>query len=123
MNSLYREEILDHYQHPHHYGELENFTHEIKGYNRSCGDEIIWQLRIEQGQIIDLRFQARGCVLSIAGASMLSEKLKGRFWREWPQIKEEWEKEHRGRFNPARERCWFLASRTLDKLKLDHAQN
>lgn len=80
MDDFYREEILEHYTHPHNYGTLENpdITHEEN--NPLCGDRIRFDLQIaEDGQTVqDVRFSAVGCAISKASASMLSDLLIGR---------------------------------------------
>jgi nitrogen fixation NifU-like protein len=79
MDDFYREEILEHYTHPHHYGTLENpdITHEEN--NPLCGDRIRFDIQLEEdGQTVkDVRFSAVGCAISKAAASMLSDLLVG----------------------------------------------
>jgi nitrogen fixation NifU-like protein len=80
MDDFYREEILEHYTHPHHYGTLENpdISHEED--NPLCGDRIRFDIDLDQdGQTVkDVRFSAVGCAISKASASMLSDLLVGR---------------------------------------------
>lgn len=71
----YREEILDHYKNPRNFGELNNATHEARGANASCGDMVEFQLKIDKGKIMEVSWRGVGCALSIAAASMLSEKI------------------------------------------------
>ena len=79
MDDFYREEILEHYTNPHHYGTLDNpdITHEEN--NPLCGDRIRFDLELEEdGKTIkDVRFSAVGCAISKASASMLSDLLVG----------------------------------------------
>jgi nitrogen fixation NifU-like protein len=79
MDDFYREEILEHYTHPHHYGVLDDpdITHEED--NPLCGDRIRFDLKLEEdGQTIkDVGFSAVGCAISKASASMLSDLLVG----------------------------------------------
>ena len=77
MDILYREEILQHYQHPRNAGKPATFTHTAKKDNPFCGDEIEVFLMIDNGVIKDIHFVAKGCAISIASASMLSERLCG----------------------------------------------
>ncbi len=80
MDDFYREEILEHYAHPHHYGRLEDpdITHEES--NPLCGDRIRFDIKLDgDGQTVrDIRFSAVGCAISKASASMLSDLLIGR---------------------------------------------
>ena len=79
MDDFYREEILEHYTHPHNYGTLDNpdITHEED--NPLCGDRIRFDIELDQdGQTIkDVRFSAVGCAISKASASMLTDLLIG----------------------------------------------
>ena len=77
LRDLYQEVIMDHYRSPRNSGSLEDATSEARGNNPLCGDRISVQVRIEDDRIVDMRFQARGCAISVASASMMSERLKG----------------------------------------------
>ena len=78
MDDLYRENILDHYKHPRNAGHLEHPTVSAEGVNPLCGDELQVELEIEDGVVSDVRFNGRGCAISQAAASMISEVAKGR---------------------------------------------
>jgi nitrogen fixation NifU-like protein len=79
MDDFYREEILEHYTHPHNYGTLEepDISHEEN--NPLCGDRIRFDIQLdEDGQKVkDVRFSAVGCAISKASASMLTDLLVG----------------------------------------------
>ena len=79
MDDFYREEILEHYTHPHHYGTLEepDISHEEN--NPLCGDRIRFDIQLDQdGETVkDVRFSGVGCAISKASASMLSDLLIG----------------------------------------------
>ena len=78
MDEIYREYILDHYKHPHNWGELDDATNEFEDNNPLCGDELKVQLRVNgEGVIEDLRFSGHGCAISQASASMASDEVKG----------------------------------------------
>src|SRR5947209_9029515 len=78
MDDLYRENILDHYKHPHNWGRLERADLEAHDLNPLCGDELTVQLAVdEQGVIEDVRFSGHGCAISQAAASMASDEVKG----------------------------------------------
>lgn len=76
-SNMYREQILDLYKNPNNFGDLPNFTHEYHEFNLLCGDEIIVQLIIKNNKIKDVKFQGHGCAISIASASLLTDKIKG----------------------------------------------
>ena len=80
MDDFYREEILEHYTHPHNYGTLEHpdISHEEN--NPLCGDRIRFDIELdEDGQTVkDVRFSAVGCAISKASASMLTDLVIGR---------------------------------------------
>ncbi len=76
--TLYREQILDHYKHPQNFGELEDFDMEFEDTNPLCGDQLRVQLKLdEDGHIADLRFSGVGCAISQASASLVSDEVKG----------------------------------------------
>ncbi len=78
MDDVYREYILDHYKHPHNWGELEGADLEFEDNNPLCGDELKVQLKVDDaGKIEDLRFSGHGCAISQAAASMTGDEVKG----------------------------------------------
>jgi len=79
MDDFYREEILEHYTHPHHYGTLEHADISHEENNPLCGDRIRFDIKLdEDGKTVkDVRFSAVGCAISKASASMLSDLLIG----------------------------------------------
>ena len=76
LSALYQELILDHYRRPRNKGALEQPTHTIALNNPLCGDEIDLQLRVEGDVIQDVRFIGRGCSISQAAASMMTQIVK-----------------------------------------------
>lgn len=75
---IYREIILDHYQHPHHHGELDNADATYSDVNTSCGDEIRMDLKVgPDGRVADVGFSGHGCAISQASASLLSDQIIG----------------------------------------------
>ncbi len=78
MDALYREQILEHYKHPHNFGELDDADLEFADTNPLCGDELRVQLRTDDdGRIEQVRFSGQGCAISQAAASMVSDEVKG----------------------------------------------
>jgi len=79
LRELYQEVILDHSRHPRHHGVLDDATHKAEGYNPLCGDRVIVYLHLDaDGRVADIRFQGKGCAISQASASMMTDLLKGR---------------------------------------------
>jgi nitrogen fixation NifU-like protein len=78
MDELYRDNILDHYNNPRNSGHLENPSVEADGVNPLCGDELHVELKVIDGVVEDVRYNGRGCAISQAAASMLSDAVKGR---------------------------------------------
>lgn len=78
LDDLYQELILDHNKNPHHYGELENNTHQAHGHNPLCGDEIDIFLIIKNNQIQDIRFTGQGCAIAKSSASIMTDELIGK---------------------------------------------
>src|ERR1051325_6098794 len=74
---LSREIILDHYQNPRNHGRLDHPTLANRGHNPLCGDEIELSLEIDDETIRDIQFVGRGCSISQASASMMTEAIKG----------------------------------------------
>ena len=78
MDDMYREVILEHYKHPHNAGTLEDPDVSHEDNNPLCGDRIRIDLRIADGIVSDVRFQGRGCAISQASASLLTDEIKGK---------------------------------------------
>ncbi len=75
---LYREEILDHYKHPHHFGHLDDPDLSFHDSNPFCGDEITLELKVEDGHVVDAAFTGHGCAISRASASMMTDEIIGK---------------------------------------------
>jgi nitrogen fixation protein NifU and related proteins len=86
MDDLYQQNILDHSRHPRNSGRLEQPTVSRDEVNPLCGDKLHFDLLIEGDTISDVRFTGRGCAISQAAASMLSEKIKGKPLADVKQI-------------------------------------
>lgn len=78
LSALYQELILDHYRRPRNKGALEGATHTVSLTNPLCGDEIDLHLRVDGDQITAARFVGRGCSISQASASMMTQLVTGR---------------------------------------------
>jgi nitrogen fixation NifU-like protein len=78
LRELYQEVILDHSRHPHHFGTLAKATHTSEGHNPLCGDKVKVFLVVEGGRIADIAFEGKGCAISQASASLMTDVLIGR---------------------------------------------
>ena len=79
MDDLYREQILEHYRRPHHWGELEDPDLEFFDTNPLCGDELRVQMKLDDdGRVADVGFTGQGCAISQASASLVSDELAGK---------------------------------------------
>ena len=79
LRELYQEVILDHSRHPRHYGVLGDASHKAEGYNPLCGDRVTVYLKLgEDGRVADIKFEGKGCAISQASASMMTDMMKGR---------------------------------------------
>ena len=79
---LSREIILDHYQNPRNHGRLANPTVANRGHNPLCGDEIELSLVIDGDRVEEIAFTGRGCSISQASASMMTDLVKGQLLDE-----------------------------------------
>lgn len=94
MDDIYREIILDHFKNPRNFGKLKNPTTSYSLYNSACGDKIDIELRITNSEsrieiIDDIKFTGDGCAISMASASMLTEKVMGKDVEEVKKLKTE----------------------------------
>ena len=79
LRELYQEVILDHSRHPRHFGPLEGATHVGEGYNPLCGDRVkIYLVLGADNRIADIKFEGKGCAISQASASLMTDMLTGR---------------------------------------------
>lgn len=84
MDDIYREIILDHFKNPRNFGKLENPSSSFSLYNSACGDKIEIDISLKEKKIADIKFRGEGCAISMASASMLTEKVMG---KNIPEIK------------------------------------
>ncbi len=77
---IYRQEILDHYKHPHNFGHLPHPDHSVTLFNSACGDKITLELAFDPSKtrVSDVRFSGEGCAISQASASLLTDSVKGK---------------------------------------------
>ncbi|HVA97056.1 MAG TPA: SUF system NifU family Fe-S cluster assembly protein [Candidatus Acidoferrales bacterium] len=122
MDPLYREIILEHWQHPQNYGVLKNADIDVVENNPLCGDAIRLTIRLEDKKIKEVLFSGDGCAISKASASLFTEEIKGASLEEIKKIKEKDVLNLLGiELTPARTKCALLILRTLQKgIKLKH---
>ena len=114
MDDLYRDYILDHYKNPRNSGDLVGATNTYQDSNPLCGDEITMALLIDDDRVKDVRFKGRGCAISQASASMLTEEIKGKTLDEVRAIDRQHILENLGiPISPARIKCALLGLKTL----------
>jgi nitrogen fixation protein NifU and related proteins len=78
LRELYQDIILDHGRHPRNFHALEHPTHLARGHNPLCGDRVTVYLALDGERIADVSFEGRGCAISTAAASLMTEVLKGK---------------------------------------------
>ena len=77
LKDLYRDVILDHNKNPRNFGVLEPCDTSADGHNPLCGDRLRLTVRLEGERIADIRFEGKGCAISTASASLMTEAVKG----------------------------------------------
>jgi nitrogen fixation NifU-like protein len=116
FDQMYREVILDHYKNPRGHGLIENADAEAEGQNPLCGDEVaIYVAFDEDGETIDeVKFSGRGCAISQAATSMLTEMVRGKTATEVASLdKQELLDEIAIELSPIRLKCALLGLTTL----------
>jgi nitrogen fixation NifU-like protein len=78
LRELYQDIILDHGRHPRNFRAIEHPTHSAKGHNPLCGDRVTVYLALDGDKIADVSFEGRGCAISTASSSLMTEVLKGK---------------------------------------------
>ncbi|QBX57145.1 SUF system NifU family Fe-S cluster assembly protein [Nocardioides seonyuensis] len=78
LDTLYQEIILDHYKNPHHAGLREPFEAEVHHVNPTCGDEVTLRVHVEDGVVDDVSYDAQGCSISQASASVMADLVIGK---------------------------------------------
>jgi nitrogen fixation NifU-like protein len=115
MDDLYRDEILEHYRAPHNFGTLDAPDATYEGNNPLCGDRITMMLTLDaEGKVSDVAFSGRGCAISQASASLLTDEIRGRTVEEVEIMKNQDILDLLGiEISPARLKCALLSLDTL----------
>lgn len=140
ISALYQEMILDHYRRPRNKGEIENPDETIVMKNPLCGDEIEVQIRYEGDSVADIAFSGRGCSISQASASMMTQMIKGKSVAEIDELRNQFRSMVMGNADadekslgslralggvarfPARVKCALLAWNALEEAQKNHEQ-
>lgn len=120
---MYSAQVLDHFEHPRNTGQVSDADASVQVENPACGDVLRLSAKIRDGHIADIRFRAKGCVPSMACASLLTEMVKGRSLAEARQLRREQLVEAAGSLPPASMHASHLAMDALAALlkTLGHA--
>jgi nitrogen fixation protein NifU and related proteins len=123
MDDLYRDEILEHYRHPHNFGTLPNPDASYEGSNPLCGDRITLMLSVDaEGRVSDVAFTGRGCAISQASASLLTDEIKGKPLSQVSAVTNQDVLDLLGiEISPARLKCAILSVDTLHRALRERA--
>jgi len=89
LQELYQQVIIDHGTKPRNLGTLSHCSHHAEGFNPLCGDELSLYLEVKNDIIEDIKFESKGCAISNASASLMSQFLKGKTLQQSEQAMQE----------------------------------
>jgi len=120
MDDFYKEYILDHYRNPRNFGHLDAPDASAEDLNPLCGDKIRMELSVDgEGRVADVRFSGKGCAISQASASMLTESIKGQKLEDIARMKMDVVVENVGiGISPTRMKCATLGLKVLKSAAL-----
>ncbi|MDQ2662758.1 MAG: SUF system NifU family Fe-S cluster assembly protein [Candidatus Eremiobacteraeota bacterium] len=115
MDELYRDYILDHYRNPRNFGHMDAPDATAEDLNPLCGDRIRMEVRVDaDGRVADVRFSGKGCAISQASASMLTESVKGAKLVDVARLSKDVVLENVGiGISPTRMKCAMLGLKVL----------
>ncbi len=118
---MYSAIIDEHYQEPRNFGKIDNPDEEIVETNPTCGDTIAMYVKLGDGKVKDIKYVARGCLISVAAASILSEEVMGKDMDDVLKMtKSDVLKSLGLNLGPARERCALISFDALIKMIKDY---
>jgi nitrogen fixation NifU-like protein len=122
--SIYQEVILDHYRNPLHAGRLEHPSRTIDVKNPLCGDEIHMEARIEGDTFVEISHESRGCAISVAAASMITDYAVGKTKDALKKLDKDFMIDLVGiELSPNRLKCALLPLEALHRLVNDPVSN
>ena len=104
LDALYQEIILDHYKNPHHRGLREPYDAEVHHVNPTCGDEVTLRVHVVDDKVVDVSYDALGCSISQAAASVMTDLVIGRNLEEATALHEEFLALMQGKGEPDEDR-------------------
>jgi len=114
MDDIYLEHILDHFKNPRNYGTLEDANYVYEGGNPTCGDMVKFFVKVSDGKIDNIKFIGKGCAISQASASILTELVKGKDLEFVKSMEKDQLLEELGiELGPTRLKCALLSLETL----------
>lgn len=116
MSDIYMENILDHFKHPRNYGKIEDYDAFFEGGNPTCGDMVRIYVKLDDSKqhIKDIKFEGKGCAISQASASIMTELVKNKSIEFVKSLtKDDMIRELGIEISPTRMKCAILALETL----------